>query len=388
MFLERLKENNSKLVEFAFDAHNKGTILPDTYILDYDTIMANGKIMLDEAKEHNVRLFFMLKQIGRNPEIAKGLMDLGFAGCVAVDYKEALLMIDNFIPLGNVGHLVQVPKKAMRKILSSKPEVVTVYSKETIKEINDVCADLHLSQPLLLRVMDENSKLYSGQVGGFKISELDDALGYIKTLEHVTLGGFTVFPALLYDEASNEIKETANMQAMYKAKEIAEKYEYKDLLINLPSATCYASIPLIEQLGGNNGEPGHGLSGTTPLHKYTRQPENVGYVYVSEVSHNFEDKAYCYGGGHYRRGHMENVLVGTSPADATMAKISAPDDDSIDYYFEIDRNEHVGDACIMCFRTQMFTTRSTIAVVRGLHADHGVISGYYDGLGNKMEMNW
>ena len=37
----------------------------------------------------------------------------------------------------------------------------------------------------------------------------------------------------------------------------------KDLNINLPSATCIASIPLISELHGTSGEPGHGLTGTT-----------------------------------------------------------------------------------------------------------------------------
>ena len=58
------------------------------------------------------------------------LNELGFAGCVAVDYKEALVMIENGIRLGNVGHLVQTPKAALKKIVAAHPEVMTVYSLE------------------------------------------------------------------------------------------------------------------------------------------------------------------------------------------------------------------------------------------------------------------
>ena len=88
MFLNQCLQNNSKLIEFAFHAHQQGLILPDTYLLDLDTITENGKRMLNVARQNEVKLFFMLKQLGRNPVVARRLMELGFAGCVAVDYKE------------------------------------------------------------------------------------------------------------------------------------------------------------------------------------------------------------------------------------------------------------------------------------------------------------
>ena len=67
------------------------------------------------------------------------------------------------------------------------------------------------------------------------------------------------------------------------------------------------------KMGGNCGEPGHGLTGTTPLHAAcAEEPEIPAIVYVSEVSHNFQGKAYCYGGGHYRRSHVKQALVGRS----------------------------------------------------------------------------
>ena len=90
MFLDKVLENNRKLVECAFDMHRAGMILPDTYILDLDTIEANARAMKKTADENDIHLYFMLKQIGRNPLIAKKLMEIGFDGAVAVDYKEAL----------------------------------------------------------------------------------------------------------------------------------------------------------------------------------------------------------------------------------------------------------------------------------------------------------
>ena len=388
MFLEKLQENNKRLVEYAFDAHQKGLVLPDTYILDLDMIAANGKAMVLEAKQHGIKLFFMLKQIGRNPIVAKKLMEVGFDGCVAVDYKEALTMIDAGIHLGNVGHLVQVPVATLEKIIAAKPDVITVYDSEKIMQINEVAKKLNVVQPLMIRITDDDSDLYSGQIGGFKSQDLESTIKLIEMLDNVSVGGLTVFPALLYDADSVSIIPTVNMKAMERAKLIAEELGYKDILINIPSATCCASMKTINKIGGNNGEPGHGLTGTTPLHKVTDQPEKVAYVYVSEISHNYNDKSYCYGGGHYRRGHMENVFVGTSLEDCVKAKVVAPDNDSIDYHYELNKHFKPGLSAIMCYRTQIFTTRSQVAIVEGLSTGSPVITGIYDSLGKEVDVNW
>jgi predicted amino acid racemase len=175
------------------------------------------------------------------------------------------------------------------------------------------------------------------------------------------------------------------MKAMNRARAVAEAYGLKDYVVNVPSANCCASMSLVHELGGNNAEPGHGLTGTTPLHAASNQPERVGYAYVTEVSHNYEDHAYCYGGGHYRRGHLASALVGTSSENAQLIPVSAPDNDSIDYHFELGRNAAVGDTAIMCFRTQIFVTRSRVAVVEGLSSGNPRIIGQFNHLGERED---
>lgn len=388
MFLNALRERNPALLEYAFTAHVQGKILPDTYLLDLDAIVENGRKMVQSANENGVKLYFMLKQIGRNPLVAKRLMEIGFAGCVAVDFREALHMIREGVHLGNVGHLVQVPHHALQTILAAKPDVVTVYTREKILEINAVAGALGMVQKLLIRITDSDAQLYSGQVGGFRSEELPELAKLIDGLDHVTIGGFTTFPALLYDEAEQTIVPTSNRNGLERAMAFAEQQGWKDLMINVPSATCCASIPLIRQLGGNCGEPGHGLTGTTPLHKYTQQPETVAYAYVSEISHSFDGVSFCYGGGHYRRGHMSGALVGTSADTAVLAGIKAPDDDSIDYYYELDAEYPVGNTVVMCYRTQIFTVRSEVVVVEGLQAGQPRIAGIFSPLGVRIERNW
>ena len=388
MFLEKLIERNPKLIECAFKLHQEGIVLPDTYILDLDSILYNAKEMKKEADQYGVELYFMLKQIGRNPLIGQELMKIGFKGAVAVDYKEALCYIDNGIHLSNVGHLVQIPKTAMDRIISSRPDYVTVYSFEKILEINEAAKRCNTVQKLLIRISDPDSQLYSGQIGGFHSDELEELFNRIDALENVSVGGLTVFPALLYSEAENKILPTANIKAMERARKIAEEHGYQDLNINLPSATCVASIPLISELHGTSGEPGHGLTGTTPLHKHSQQVEIPAYVYVSEVSHKFDGKSYCYGGGHYRRGHMENALVGNDLDNAVRTRVVAPDDDSIDYHFELEDKLPVGECVILAFRTQVFTVRSQVAIVSGIQSGRPELLGLYSPLGEKLERNW
>ena len=388
MFLDRLEKNNPKLIDFGLKAVKNGTVLPDSYILDLDVFKENASYMKVEADKYGIKLFFMLKQIGRNPLIAKMLMEAGFSGAVCVDYKEALCMIDNGIKIGNVGHLEQVPLCCLDKIVLSRPEVITVYSLEKIEQINDACKRHNLRQGLMIRLTDDDSSLYSGQIAGFDSKELQNIIDKVNKLDNVYIKGLTVFPALLFDDKKGKIVPTSNINALNRGIEVCKNNSLDDLLVNIPSCTCCSSIPLIREIGGNNGEPGHGLSGTTPLHVISDEKERVAYCYVSEISHNFKDKAYCYGGGEYRRGHMHNILIGDDYNSAINSTVSNPDIDSIDYHFEIDGNFKVGEPCLMCFRTQVFTTRSNVVVVKGISEDKPEILGTFDGLGRKIGVNW
>ncbi|WP_111931059.1 YhfX family PLP-dependent enzyme [Clostridium tertium] len=385
MFLEKTIERNRELVQAAFKLHKEGVIIPDTYVIDLDTLIENAKKLKDEADKYGIKLYFMTKQIGRNPLICKEFMKLGYDGAVVVDFKEAEVMIDNGIKIGHVGHLVQIPKALIEKVIKSKPDYITVYSIEKGKEINEVCEKLNIKQNIMLRVLGENDNLYSGQYGGFKLNELKSIGSELVKLKNLNLAGVTSFPCFLFDEESNEIKRTNNIDTIKEAKEILEKeFNIKIEQLNMPSATCVNSIKKIHEEGGTHGEPGHGLTGSTPYHKFNDGDELPAMVYVSEVSHNLLDRAYCYGGGHYRRSHMENALVGTDVDNSKMIKVIPPTDESIDYHFELSENCNVSDTVIMAFRTQIFVTRSNVALVKGIKIGKPEIVGIYDSQGRRI----
>ena len=384
MFVEQTRKRNRELVDAAFYFHQSGQLLPDSYLIDVDAFCENGKKILAEAKKHDFRMYFMLKQVGRNPYLAKKLIELGYDGAVTVDFKEALTMLEHEIPIGNVGHLVQVPTAMMKKIVAYAPEVMTVYSMDKVYAIDRAAGRLGKKQGILLRVFGENDMIYSGQTAGFTLDEMKEAVLEIKeNCPNIVIAGVTSFPCYLYKEEIGEIAATENLHTLLAAKERLEELGYHDLIINTPSATCVKTVDMMVRLGGNCGEPGHGLTGTTPLHAVSDQPEIPAMVYVSEISHNFLGKAYCYGGGHYRRSHMSHALVGKDERTARMLTVLAPSDESIDYHFGLSEQCEVGETVVMAFRSQIFVTRSDVVLVEGISSGKPEIVGVYDSQGRK-----
>ena len=382
MFLDLVNRRNRSLVDFAVKLHQDGEILPDTYVVDLDAVIQNAKYMSEIANKENVELYYMLKQIGRNPFIARALAEnTDIKKAVVVDYKEALRMMEEGLSLGNVGHLVQIPDALLEKIISYGTDYITVYSLEKVQQIIRVANRLKKHQKLLLKVIEKGDNIYDGQYGGFHLSDLNEVIAIVEASDWVEIGGLTSFPCFLFD-GKEKIIPTNNMKTVEKAKEILEKEGIQSIL-NMPSATCSVTIPEIRKLGGHQGEPGHALTGTTPLHAVLDLPEIPALVYVSEISHNLDGHSYFYGGGYYRRGHFENVEV-VNGDNVVFDTVLPLKDESIDYYIET-KNEHpVGATVIGSFRTQIFVTRSDLAIVSGLQSGKPHLVGIYDSLGNKV----
>ena len=68
-----------------------------------------------------------------------------------------------------------------------------------------------------------------------------------------------------------------------------------------------------------------------------------------------------------------------------MVKVTPPTDESIDYHFELSENCNVSDTVIMAFRTQIFVTRSNVALVRGINKGEPKIIGVYDSQGIEIK---
>ena len=384
MFLEQTVKRNRELAEVSFQMHQSGRIQPDTYVIDVDTFLENAALMLKEAKKMGIRLFFMLKQVGRNPYLAGKLMELGFEGAVAVDYREAKILMNHRIPIANIGHLVQIPNSQIEEFVAYRPKMITVYSEEKISRIHEAAKKLGVVQDVILRVYNDSDMIYSGQTAGFHLNELEALTARIKNLYPcVAITGVTSFPCFLYDETAGDLRATENMNTVKQAVQILDRNRINCSVIDTPSGTCIHALEKIKEQGGNCGEPGHGLSGTTPMHAVKMMPEIPCVTYVSEVSHNFMGQAYCYGGGYYRRSHLRNALVGKSLEKSKEIGVIPPSDENIDYYIGLEKECAVGDTVVMAFRFQIFVTRSDVVLVEGLKENKPYIAGIYNSMGMK-----
>lgn len=384
MFLEKVMQRNPDLIDYAVSLHQSGAILPDTYVIDLDALKSNASLMNDKAKSLDIELYFMLKQIGRNPVIAKELIDSGIKKAVVVDFKEALIMMENNIPIGNIGHLVQVPDKLLKKVMTYGVDYITVYSLDKLKKINEMAKTLGITQKIMLRVIDEEDELYPGQYGGFTLSELDKLIPAFTTLSNCHINGITSFPCFLYNKELNSFSPTHNIKTLHQAKSILEENGLEITEINIPSATSIETLPLIKEAGGTQGEPGHALTGTSPMHAVEDLKETPAYVYVSEVSHTASDRTFIYGGGYYARGKLENALI-DNKGNRDQVKVKQFPSENIDYYLEIDKVHDIGSTAVMAFRTQVFVTRSHVALVKGLSSKKPELIGLFDSQGRALE---
>jgi predicted amino acid racemase len=386
MFVERLRKDNPRLIEAAVSLHQAGYLLPDSYVVDLEQFRRNAARIKKEADEKGIRLFFMLKQLGRNPYLAKELVRLGYEGAVTVDFKEAQVMMRHRIPVANIGHLVQVPQAMMQEVIAYGPRVVTVFSPEKARAVGQAAQTLGKVQKILIRVYDESDMIYSGQTAGIALSELPGFLDRMKDCPGVQVAGVTSFPCYLYQEELGDIAPTANLRTVQKAAVILKEHGIRPELLNTPSATCVRTLSQIAADGGNCGEPGHGLTGTTPAHAKMELEEKGCVAYVSEISHNFSGRGCCFGGGFYRRSHVKNALVGSRADQMRPLRVIPPSQESIDYHFELSAPCQVGETVVMAFRYQIFVTRSDVVLLEGVAQGRPRIAGVYDSLGNKKEL--
>ena len=384
MFLKKIIEDNSRLVEFVIKAHQEGVILPDSYLLDVDIILENAKLLIDSAHQAGLKCVYMSKQLGRNPDLAVKLESMGFDGAVAVDFREALTLMSKGLKIYNVGHLVQTPQHLLQKFIQYGVEYITVYSLEKLAAINEAAKNQNKKQKIIIKVLDQESLIYDGQQGGFTLEALRDIKKYADELDFIDVRGVTSFPCFVFDANTSKVVPTNNFYLTISARDILIKEGFNIDEVNVPSLNITSMMGEIARLGGTTVEPGHALTGTTPYHKTHSESERIAIAYVSEISHHFNGKSYCFGGGYYRRSNIENALIINQKGEKVTAKIRGPYSENIDYYLELEGMFPVGSTVILCFRTQIFTTRSEVVLVEGLHSNLAIQLSHYDSQGKKL----
>lgn len=103
-------------------------------------------------------------------------------------------------------------------------------------------------------------------------------------------------------------------------------------------------------------------------------------MYLSEISHHFNNNSYFYGGGYYYRG---NIKYGYTANE--IIEINEFNSKNIDYYLSSKEKISIFSPIILCFRTQMFVTRSDVVIISGIRKNNPEIIGRYTSRGDKIE---
>ena len=218
----------------------------------------------------------------------------------------------------------------------------------------------------------------------------------LDALAGARFAGITTFPALLFDAQARAIQPTPNLKTLERAAEALARAGRQAIEINAPGTTSSVVMQALAEAGATQVEPGHGLTGTTPLHALEDLPEIPAVAYVTEVSHTHHGEAYCFGGGLYIDPVFPDYQVkaivareGTSAARA-LRNVEIPPPAAIDYYGMVDMSSgadpiQVGDTAVFGFRPQAFVTRAYTVGISGLAGDDPTVGPIHDAFGRPVE---
>jgi len=393
MFLDLIRRRNPALVEASIALHQASQLPANTYVVDLDAVERNARHISNAASKLGLKTYAMTKQIGRNDSCCKAIARGGIAKAVAVDMQCARAIYRAGLALGHIGHLVQVPRFEADAAASMAPEHWTVFSLDKAAEAGAAASRAGRTQALMARIVADGDTFYRGHEGGFAASDILTLADALDNLPGVRFAGITTFPALLFDRESGKVKPTPNLDTLRRAAESLAKAGRGRIEVNTPGTTSSELLPLLAAAGATQVEPGHGLTGTTPLHAVSDLPEIPAVVYLSEVSHVFGGRAFCFGGGLYVDpvfpAYQVRAVVSRDPKMfGVPMEVDIPAPESIDYYGMIDatgsEKPRTGDSVVFGFRPQAFVTRAYVAGVAGLATSNPVVESISDSFGRPL----
>ncbi|MFE7403259.1 alanine racemase, partial [Streptomyces sp. NPDC057557] len=165
MFLDTVLTRNPELVDAAATLHRRCEIPPDTYVMDLDAVEANAALLAAEAERVGIGLWFVVKQLGRNPELIRAVAR-HIPRFAAIDPPEARTLHAAGAQAGNLGHLIQIPRRALPEMLAWRPETVTVFDLANARAVSETAERLGFVQDVLVRLEGAEGAVYPGQEGG------------------------------------------------------------------------------------------------------------------------------------------------------------------------------------------------------------------------------
>lgn len=395
MFLDVLRRRNPTLIEQAIALHQAGHIPANSTVIDLDAVTHNAGLIKAAADKAGLKTFAMTKQMGRNGDFCRAVKAGGIDKAVAVDAECARACTRAGLALGHVGHLVQVPCAEARAIGAMAPDYWTVFNETKAAEAAAAGRREKRPQNMLARLFAEGDRFYSGHEGGFPAMSVAAVADALDRLEGGRFAGITTFPALLFETGAGEVRTTPNLATLARAVEALRRAGRTDIEVNAPGTTSSTVAQALADHGATQCEPGHGLTGTTPLHAIHDLPEIPAAVYVSEVSHLHASRAYCFGGGLYIDPvfppYQLRAVVSREPSAAadTLHDVEIPPPAAIDYYGMVDmagaRAPEVGDTVVFGFRQQSFFHRPYTVGISGLSSGTPAVHAIHDAFGRPAD---
>jgi predicted amino acid racemase len=406
-FLETTTRRNPKLIDAAFELHRDRKIPADTYLVDLASVERNSRFVSEAARKSGIKNYYMTKQFGRNPLISKAIVKGGIKSAVAINVDEAKILYGNGFKVDHVGNLIQIPSGDVEFILGKvRPEIITVFSFEKAREVDRAAKKFGIIQKIMLRPVSPSDSFIGNAEGGTSIRELVNQANRISSeLKNVTVAGLTSFPSFRFDLREIKLVTTSNFESMMRAKSLIEsETKVRIEQINAPGSNCAAGMEMMKKEGASHGEPGHAFTGTTPWHAFDETlPEVPAWVYVTEVSHASPDRAYSFSGGLPQTGYHgfftmkyhqtfmsalaekkgSRKMILAEPAPITLDNLAWPDYYTVLHQPDDNQLLEVSDTVVFGFRPQVYQTRSTVTVVKGIGTSNEVL-GTFDRNGNLL----
>jgi predicted amino acid racemase len=392
MFLDLLRRRNPDLLRAAARFHRSGEIPPNTYVIDLDAVTRNSAVLAAEAARLGLTPFAMTKQIGRNPDASRAIAAGGIDHAVGVDLECAVAAAAGGLRTGHLGHLVQIPRHRAREADALAPLYWTVFDDRKAAEAGAAALASGREQDVLARIAAPGDRFYRGHEGGFDAADIVAVADRLDAVPGIRFAGVTTFPATLFDAGTGTARPTPNLGTLMRALRALEAAGRTGVQVNAPGTTSASILSSLAEAGATQVEPGHGLTGTTPLHAVQDLAEEPAIAYVSEVSHLYQGDAYVFGGGLYvdpvlGDGRTDALLVGdgVDPVDAPALRVDMPAAEAIDYYATVPLEGRAvvpGDTVLFGFRPQVFVTRGLTAGIAGLSTGTPSVAGIWSADGS------
>ena len=283
-----------------------------------------------------------------------------------------------------------MPQAEVAAAAALEPANWTVFSHDKAAE---AAAASRREQALLARIHAPGDVFYEGHEGGFDAEGIVEVAERIDALDGGRFAGVTTFPALLFHADAKEVRPTPNLATLERAAERLRDAGVAEVRINAPGTTSSAVFGLLAECGATQVEPGHGLTGTTPLHAVRDLAELPAACYVTEISHIHGGRAYAFGGGLYVDpvfpDYRLRALIAERPGELRLLDATIPPPAAIDYYGQLDLAggpaPRTGATVVFGFRIQAFVTRAYVVGVTGAASGKPEVAGIWTGDGREAE---